>query len=31
MTRGTLMVAVGVVLVAVGMTAAQHDEKHETV
>ena len=31
MTRSTLRVAVGVVLGAVGMTAAQHDEKHESV
>ena len=31
MTRGTLMVAAGVVLGAVGMTAARHDEKHEAV
>ena len=31
MTRGILMAAVGVVLGAVGMTAAQHDEKRESV
>ena len=31
MTRGTLMVAAGIVLGAVGMTAARHDEKHESV
>ena len=31
MTRRTLMVAIGVVLGAVGKTAAQHDEKHESV
>ena len=31
MTRGTLMLAAGVVLGAVGMTAARHDEKHESV
>ena len=31
MTRGTLMVAAGMVLGAVGMTAAQHDEKHGSV
>jgi quercetin dioxygenase-like cupin family protein len=31
MTRRTLMVGVGVVLGAVGMTAARHDEKHESV
>jgi len=31
MTRRTLMVVVGVVLGAVGMTAAQHDEKHVAV
>ena len=31
MNRGTLMVAVGIVLATVGMTAAQHDEKHEAV
>ena len=31
MTRGTLIVAAGIVLVAVGMTAARHDEKHESV
>lgn len=31
MTRGTLMVVVGIVLGAVGMTAARHDEKHESV
>ena len=29
MNRGTLMVAGGLVLGAVGMTAARHDEKHE--
>jgi quercetin dioxygenase-like cupin family protein len=29
MNRGTLMVAAGIVLGAVGMTAARHDEKHE--
>ncbi len=29
MTRRTLMVAAGLVLGAVGMTAARHDEKHE--
>ena len=31
MTRGTLMVAAGIVLGAVGMTAARNDEKHESV
>ena len=31
MTRGTLMVAAGIVLGAVGMTAARHDEQHESV
>jgi hypothetical protein len=31
MTRGTLMVAAGIVLGAVGITAARHDEKHEAV
>ena len=31
MTRGTLMVAAGVVLGAGGMIAARHDEKHEGV
>ena len=31
MNRGTLMVAAGIVLGAVGMTAARHDEKHQTV
>jgi quercetin dioxygenase-like cupin family protein len=31
MTGGRLIVAAGVVLGAVGMTAAQHDEKHEAV
>ena len=31
MNRGTLMVAAGIVLGAVGMTAARHDEKHEPV
>ena len=31
MTRGTLMVAAGLVPDAVGMTAARHDEKHEAV
>jgi quercetin dioxygenase-like cupin family protein len=31
MNRGTLMVASGIVLGAVGMTAARHDEKHEAV
>ena len=31
MNRGTLMVAAGIVLGAVGMTAARHDEKHEAV
>ena len=31
MTRGTLMVAAGIILGAVGITAARHDEKHETV
>ena len=31
MTRGTLMVAAGIVLGAVGMTAARHDERHEGV
>ena len=29
MNRGTLMVAAGIVLGAVGMTAARHDENHE--
>jgi len=31
MNRGTLMVAAGIVLGTVGMTAARHDEKHQTV
>jgi len=31
MTRGTMMVAAGIILGAVGITAARHDEKHETV
>src|SRR4051812_16891303 len=31
MNRGTLTVAAGIVLGAVGMTAARHDEKHEPV
>ena len=31
MNRGTLMVAAGIALGAVGMTAARHDEKHEPV
>ena len=31
MNRGTLMVAAGIVLGAVGMTAARHDERHEAV
>ena len=31
MTRGTLMVTAGIVLGAVGMTAARHDEGHEAV
>ena len=31
MTRGTLMVAAGLVLGAGGLIAAQHDEKHEAV
>ena len=31
MTRGTLIVAAGVVLGAVGMAAARHDEKREAV
>ena len=31
MNRGTLMVAAGIVLGAVGMTAARHDDKHEPV
>ena len=31
MTRGTMMVAAGLVLGAVGVTAARHDEKHEAV
>ena len=31
MTRGTLIVAAGIVLGAVGMAAARHDEKHEAV
>ena len=31
MTRGTLMLAAGVVLGTVGMTAARHDEKREGV
>ena len=31
MNRGTLMVAAGIVLGAIGMTAARHDEKHEAV
>jgi quercetin dioxygenase-like cupin family protein len=31
MTRGKMMVAAGLVLGAVGMTAARHDEKHEAV
>ena len=31
MSRGTLMVAAGVVLAAVGMTAAQHEEKRGAV
>jgi quercetin dioxygenase-like cupin family protein len=31
MTRGTLMVAAGVVLGAGGLIAARHDEKHEAV
>jgi len=31
MTRGILMVAAGIVLGLVGMTAAQHDEKHAAV
>ena len=31
MTRGTLMVAAGIVLGAVEMTAARHDERHEAV
>ena len=31
MTRGTLMVAAGIVLGAVGMTGARNDEKHESV
>jgi len=31
MTRGTLMVAAGVVLGAAGLIAAQHDGKHEAV
>ena len=31
MNRGTLTVAAGIVLGAVGMTAARHDEKHEAV
>jgi quercetin dioxygenase-like cupin family protein len=30
MTRGTLMVAAGLVLVAGGLIAAQHNEKHES-
>ena len=29
MNRGTLMVAAGIALGAVGMTAARHDDKHE--
>ena len=31
MTRGTMMVAAGIILGAVGITAARHDEKHESV
>ena len=31
MTRGTMMAAAGIVLGAVGLTAARHDEKHDSV
>src|SRR5262249_51120028 len=31
MTRGTMMVEAGIMLGAVGISAARHDEKHETV